>query len=106
MSVTTGGFPVTPERRIDTGRRRSYPYAVRRLAAVGLLVAVVSTPFSGWTDDASDRAAAVRAEAAATRAEAAAARSEGAAARVEEAARRLERLLDALDRQTSGRRTP
>jgi hypothetical protein len=78
---------------------------VRRLAAVGLLVAVVSTPLTGWTDDTSDRAA-VRAEAAATRAEAAAARSEAAAARVEEAAHRLERILDALDRQTSGRRTP
>jgi len=79
---------------------------VRRLAAVGLLVAVVSTPLSGWTDDTPDRAAAVRAEAAATRAEAAAARSEAAAARVEEAARRLERLFDALDRRTSGRRAP
>ncbi|HSV06209.1 MAG TPA: hypothetical protein VLI07_06835 [Candidatus Binatus sp.] len=78
---------------------------MRRAVAVGLFALAVAAPRWGSADDASDQAAA-RAEVAAKRAEDAAARSEEAATRVEEAARRLERLLDALDRETSGRRAP
>ena len=78
---------------------------MRRAMVVGLFALAVTAQIWGSADDTADQAVA-RAETAATRAEDAAARSEAAATRVEEAARRLERLLDALDRETSGRRAP